>query len=119
MWQNIDNSRENKNKSQDFCSLAKNKLIYLVKSTKKRGYAMIGMIEDYRLNLRAILRSDLCEERKQAILSRLIEQITVLYENSPYSLSQNVEDVTEEERAALCEVRKEATEEIQKLTRQS
>lgn len=77
---------------------------------------MIGMIEIYRLSLRAILRSDLCAERKQAILSRLIEQITTLYENSSYSLSQNVEDVTEEERAALCEVRKGATEEIQRLT---
>lgn len=77
------------------------------------------MIENYRLNLRAILRSDLCTDRKQAILSRLVEQITTLYESSPHYLSMNVEGVTEEERAALYEFRKEVTEEIQKLTQQS
>jgi len=77
------------------------------------------MIENYRLNIRSILHSNLPAERKQTILSRLLEQITVLYESLPYSLSQNVEDVTEEERAALCWVRQEAKEALQQLTPQA
>lgn len=74
------------------------------------------MIENYRLNIRSVLHSNLPAERKQAILSHLLEQITVLYESSPYSLSQNVGDVTEEERVALRAVRQEAKEALQQLT---
>lgn len=77
------------------------------------------MIENYHLNIRSILHSNLPAERKEVILSRLLEQITVLYESSPYSLSQNVEDVTEEERAALRAVRQEAKEALQQITTQS
>lgn len=79
---------------------------------------MIGMIENYRLNIRSILRSNLCTGQKEAILARLVKQITALYETS-YSLSLNVEGVTDEERVALYEIRTEATEEIKKLTQQS
>lgn len=79
---------------------------------------MIGMIENYRLNIRSILWSNLCTDQKEAILARLVKQITALYETS-YSLSQNVEGVTNEERVALYEIRTEATEEIKKLTQQS
>lgn len=79
---------------------------------------MLAMAENYRANVRVVQRSRLPIERKQVILTRLLEQITVLIEDTSGNLSAQVEDLTEEERTSLQEIYAETEEALNELEKQ-
>lgn len=65
---------------------------------------MIGMAENYRANVRVVQRSKLPVERKKDIITKILKQIAVLSDNEPKNLPEQVEDLSEEERAILREI---------------
>lgn len=79
---------------------------------------MLDMVKEYRINASSVYRSQLPIERKQTILTNLLEQITALYRDQPENLSSHVAPLSEEERFSLqelCSEIQEALNELQSL----
>lgn len=76
---------------------------------------MLATAKNYRENVRAISNSRMPLERKQIIISDILEQIALISNGDKMDLPKNVKDLTEDEKKILHDIYEEVKEVLDSL----
>ena len=80
---------------------------------------MLATAKNYRENVLAVSNSRMPLERKQTIISGLLEQIALISNGDKMDLPSNVKELSEDERVILQEIYEEVREILDGLTQKA